>query len=525
MKKIWNVLLLLLVVGAGCKDDWDNYYGEEEDDRSAGAKISLWEALQLKPEYSKFAELMKETGMDKEAGSERVLTLWVPANRFITDEIMTLDSVDKRRFVLNHMNTLALYKTKLATKYEIETLAGKYVQIAGSGNNTTIEKLKITKFDQVCTNGVMHEIAGVMMPLKNVMEYLLECGDDYSIFRDSLLAYNDTVFRPDLSYAIGVNEVGQTLYDSVFDINNTLLKSVDFADEKYSSTLFLPSNEVIGEMIGELNVFYDGLGLKTTHTDTLLAYNFILRASFLGSELTNLSGRKYIYTSGGKTLRLDKQLISTNYDKCSNGVVYKFERAYVPRGLFMSKVDFVVPSLFELPEEQWADYYQLSSRGVLNDEKTGDAGDFSRNLFADSKQPNDVFLSVKAEQGEWVELTILQKTLAGKVEPAKLMPGKYQVKAWGYSWNAANVKVYIDGKLQKYSAKGLEAFRGGTVIPMGQRQQAFGLDDKLQLMCDTVEIGIHPSYNVIRLEAAGSGSMKNSIKVREFLFEPVGENY
>ncbi len=161
----------------------------------------------------------------------------------------------------------------------------------------------------------------------------------------------------------------------------------------------------------------------------------------------------------------------------------------------------------------------------MNDEKTGDAGDFNRNLFADSKQPNDVFLSVKAEQGEWVELTILQKTLAGKVEPAKLMPGKYQVKAWGYSWNAANVKVYIDGKLQKYSAKGLEAFRGGTVIPMGQRQQAFGLDNKLQLMCDTVEIGIHPSYNVIRLEAAGSGSMKNSIKVREFLFEPVGENY
>ena len=122
-------------------------------------------------------------------------------------------------------------------------------------------------------------------------------------------------------------------------------------------------------------------------------------------------------------------------------MVYKFERAYVPRGQFMSKVDFVVPSLFELPEEQWADYYQLSSRGTLNDEKTGDAGDFNRNLFDDSKQPNDVFLSVKAEQGEWVELTILQKTLAGKVEPAKLMPGKYQVKAWGYSWNAANVKV------------------------------------------------------------------------------------
>lgn len=525
MKKIWYILLLLLVVGAGCKDDWDNYYGEEEDDRSAGAKVSLLEALQLKPRYSKFVQLLKETGLDKQVGSERVLTLWVPTDNYLTEEIMSLDSINKRRFVLNHMNTLALYKTKLATKYEIETLAGKYVQISGLGNNTTIEKLKITQFDQVCSNGVIHEIAGVMMPLKNVMEYLLECGEDFSIYRDSLLAYNDTVFRPDLSYAIGVNEVGQTLYDSVFDITNSLLRNVDFADEKFSSTLFLPSNEVIEDMIGELNTFYSGLGLQATHADTLAAYDFIIKASFLGSELTNLSGRKYIYTSGGKTLRLDKQLISTNYDKCSNGVVYRYEKAYVPRGQFMKKVDFVVPSLFELPEEQWSEYYQLSSGGTLNNNKTGDAGDFKSNLFADSKQPNDHFLSVKAEKGEWVELTILQKTLAGKIEPAKLMPGKYQLKAWGYSWDAANVKVYVDGKSQLYSAKGLDAYRNGLVIPMGQRSQAFGMEAGLQIMCDTVEIGIHPNHNVIRLESAGSGQMKNSIKVREILFEPVGENY
>lgn len=44
MKNIWKILLLLLVVNVGCKDHWDDFYGEEEDERSAGAKITILEA-------------------------------------------------------------------------------------------------------------------------------------------------------------------------------------------------------------------------------------------------------------------------------------------------------------------------------------------------------------------------------------------------------------------------------------------------------------------------------------------------
>ena len=50
MKNIWKILLLLLVVSAGCKDHWDDFYGEEEDERNAGAKITIFEALQEEPE-------------------------------------------------------------------------------------------------------------------------------------------------------------------------------------------------------------------------------------------------------------------------------------------------------------------------------------------------------------------------------------------------------------------------------------------------------------------------------------------
>ena len=277
MRNIWKILLLLTVVSTGCKDNWDEYYGEEEDERMAGAKITILEALQQDPEhYSKFLQLLQETGLDRELNSERVVTVWVPENNYVTSEAMGLDSVDKRRFVLNHINNLALYKTKLTSKNEVKTLAEKYVQISGYGNNFTVEKIKVSSLDNICKNGVYHLISGLLTPTKNLMEYIIECGPDYSIYRDSLFAYNDTVFRPDLSFALGVDEVGQTIYDSVFDITNKLLGDVDFKSEKDSYTLLLPSNAVINDMIKELYDYLDYLGLKMTHTDTLACFQFIM---------------------------------------------------------------------------------------------------------------------------------------------------------------------------------------------------------------------------------------------------------
>lgn len=532
MRKIWNILLLLLVVAAGCKDDWDNYYGEGEDERIAGANQTIWEALQDKPEYSKFVRLLKETGIDQMVNSKQVLTLWLPADESIPEEIMTQDSVDKRRFVLNHLNSLALYKTKLSSKEEIATLAKKYVKVAGSGNNFTVEKVKVTECDKfLCNNGVVHVIGGMLKPLKNIMEYILESGEEYSIYRDSLLAYNDTVFRPDLSYAIGVNEVGQTIYDSVFDIHNLLLKSVDFQDEKEEATLLLPSNAVIQDMMEDMKIYFDALGVEMTRKDTLACFDFIMKASYSGSAWTTLPSRSF-YSGGGKLLKLDKQLISTNYEQCSNGVVYKFEKAYVPRGQFMNTVDFYTLNMFDLPEEEWSKYYQLSYGGTLNNKETHDGANSTDNIFSDNNNAGWKFLSVKAEKGEWVELVLLKKNVLGEIETAKLMPGKYKLTGKGYSWNAANVKIYLNGQSLIYNDPDpqldgtAKSYCHTAIFPMGSRGHAFQYEhDNYKMMCDTIEVGVSPGNDIIRLESNGDGSQGSIIRIRALKFEPVGDNY
>lgn len=505
-----------MVVSAGCKDNWDNYYGEEDDARSAGAKITLWEALKLEPEkYSKFIKLLEETGMARELNSERVLTVWVPTDNYITGDMMNLDSIDKRRFVQNHITPLALYKTKLSTKNEVETLAGKYLNISGGGSQFTVENVKVNSLDHACTNGVYHEIGGALTPLKNIMEFIMEAGPEYSIFRDSLLAYNDTVFRPDLSFPLGVDEVGQTIYDSVFDITNNLLTLTDFRNERDDATLLLASNDVIEDMLTEMNTYLGDLGITMNRTDTLACFKFLMQGSFFRYSIPNFYGIKRIYSGGGQEIRPDKQLISTNYTKCSNGLVYLFEKMYIPRGPLMRKVSHVTVDMFQLPEDQWANFYKISYGGTISNVQ--DNSGETNGIFIDANASDRKFISVKAEAGEWVEFSLLQKNIKAQIEPAKLIPGKYMLSGWFYGYQGAHVKIYLNGApLTWYKDK-------STTFPTGGNAEFdYGA---IRKMCDTVYVTPHQGPDVLRLEATGAGSKANCIRVKEFLFEPVGDNY
>lgn len=507
---IWIGVLFCTIFLGACQDKWDNFYGSDEDERSAEATLNMYQMLQQYPKrYSKFVELLDKTGLDAYLKSNRVLTLWAPHNSFITNEMMEQDSSGLRRFVLNHMNSLAIYKTKLASKYELQTLAGKYIAISRSGNDFKVEKMPVTRLDIACTNGVIHEIGGVLAPLKNLMEYLNECGTDYTVFTDSLWAYNDTIFRPDLSFALGVNEVGQTIYDSVFVINNKLLGNDFLSDERRSITLFLPSNEVIGDMIQETRDYYEAIGREFTHNDSLSCFAWLMRGTFFGGAYENLSGYKQLNGIGGSLVRFDKQIVQTDFERCSNGVVYLYERCYMPRTKLLQTLDFVPTNMFELPQEEWSKYYTLWNGGTLS--KAG-------NIYVNGSYKDYPLLSVGSQSGDWIDLRTLSKNASGEIVEAKMMPGKYKLTGRLYGWDMANLKLYINGEKQLYSPKKTEQFPTST--------STFFIGKDLIRMVDTVVISEQQGYGMltIRLEHDGTKNGK-TIKVNTLRFEPVGDNY
>src|SRR5699024_8740377 len=141
--------------------------------------------------------------------------------------------------------------------------------------------------NQFCQNGVVHEINELMIPEQSIAEYLNGLPDDFSIIRDSIFALNDTLFDPVNSIPTGVDKTGNTLYDSVFVIENPLFEEADIASEFSQVTLLLPRNTVIEAAYKNLKSQYDQFGKPFTYADTMVAINWIRDAVLYDRVIKN----------------------------------------------------------------------------------------------------------------------------------------------------------------------------------------------------------------------------------------------
>src|SRR5690606_20503739 len=158
-------------------------------------------------------------------------------------------------------------------------------------------------------NGVVHELDKLMKPSQSIYDYLHNLGDDYSIIRDSVFALNDTIFDVANSIPIGVDPTGNTLYDSVFVIQNPIFEKADFRSEFSQVTMMLPSNDVIEQCFEDLSELYGQFGKAFVREDSLKAYNWIRDAVFFGSVIENYGAETDLVSAGGKLWRTTVQKV------------------------------------------------------------------------------------------------------------------------------------------------------------------------------------------------------------------------
>lgn len=94
-------------------------------------------------------------------------------------------------------------------------------------------------------NGVIHVIDEMMAARINLYEYIKQLPDEYSIYRDSIMAYSVELFDESKSTPIGVDKTGNTIYDSVFVVYNPLFDTVEINSEFKQFTCFIPDNNVM----------------------------------------------------------------------------------------------------------------------------------------------------------------------------------------------------------------------------------------------------------------------------------------
>ncbi len=327
----------MVLLFSSCNEKWADYYSGASG-KETQLDITIVEYLQAHPEYSKFYDMLKSTGLDKELTKDQQLTIWVVNN----------DSMDASGILPNdtlrmeyHMNYLPFLLADLKPGVRIRSLNGIYFQIGEKDNKLYANNSEITKSTRL-KNGVVHELSSLMKSRINMYDYLKNLGDDYSIIRDTIFKYNVEKFDKANSAPIGVDKTGNTVYDSIFYVYNPLFATVPFNSEFQQFTVFLPSNSVINNCFNTLQSTYKSMGKVVAQSDSLLAFKWIKEAMFYNGAITDFSA-KDITSAFGRIWRTTvQQLDLANPESMSNGILYKMNLVKIPNNVIITRIKSLV---------------------------------------------------------------------------------------------------------------------------------------------------------------------------------------
>lgn len=434
MKKLIIVAVLAMSVFiTSCKDEWDNHYSQEQGEASSVSELGLYDFLKNQPEYSQFIQLMDETGVGKELAKNQVLTAWVVSNEHMPADYNGYTPEEKIRLAKQHINYMALYSPKLQAGKTIKSMAGKNLSFTQQGEGLALDGQAIVKPNQLCANGVAHEIDGLMIPRDNIYERIVKAGDEYSIFRDSILVKSDTVFDEKNSFPLGVDEFGNTVYDSVFVISNPYFNKGDFRYENGSYTLFMPSNEQLQGALNDIINLYDG---DVTVEEKTLFFDWIMTSALYKGNITYAPGQTY-ESLWNKVWMTDKQLVEPTPYVASNGLVYTVTHLHIPRNLLLQDITFELTDCWnKLSTDDRNKYFVMENVTTYKDWLWN-----KLNFFTCSHTPwND-------DKVMTLEVMVMDKDRFGKPKPARLFTGSYRMEQSYRSYALEPLDIYANGEL------------------------------------------------------------------------------
>lgn len=365
------------------KDYFKNIETTVNSDELVVVDMSSEEYLSKEPEYSSINELFKSHGIFTALEQKNQLsTMLVVENSDFQAPAGKEAEIDNA--VKAHVSDIAVSPANLKTEgnnMRIMMWHGKYInvdlddaarnegKIAGHIMFGTSAVKKVVKTN----SGYIYVLSSLLNIPKSIYDYITNLDDNYSILRDSILASGTKEFDKKNSKPIGVNDEGNTVYDSVFIYKNThfLEKNFDLSSESLTATLLLTSNAVVEEAIADAKVRLQKWGLWD-EWNAERQYNFeytmrhwIMDAAFFDKKLTpetlqNKDEENDMLTSiFSKYWKTSVQQINPTPIELSNGIAYQVTRLHIPNNVLIwrLKEDF---SIYEFcSAEQKESFFQM----------------------------------------------------------------------------------------------------------------------------------------------------------------------
>jgi hypothetical protein len=376
MNTLNKILFLCLTVAltTACselKDD-DYYKNSKTDILNNELKIvneSSLDYLNSRSDLSKMTTFLKDDSIfDKLEVKGQLHTLLVVNNdNFTEPEAKNADYIAK-----SHVSDIAMSPANLTNGTRILMWHGKYINVDIDSlgeegyiidhvnfNNAAVKEVIKTN------DGYIYVISSMINTPESLYDYINDLDDNYSKFKKLVLESGSKVFDKTNSKAIGINDQGNTVYDSVFIYKSSFFdsKSFDLSSESLTATMLLFSDDVINQAMKVADSTLTSWNM-TRNQDTLRRW--ILKVAFFNKKYTS----SQIQTKDTTDLssiyecqwRTNAQFVdAANPISLSNATVYKVTKLRFPKNLLMYRLKDYFYYYESCTEEQKTNYFDVSN--------------------------------------------------------------------------------------------------------------------------------------------------------------------
>ena len=370
---------------------------------------------------------------------------------------------EKTEFITrSHISDISISPANLEDGTRLMMWHGKYVNVSIDEmgkegnivdhilfNNGAVKEVIKT------TTGYVYVISEMIETPTSLYDFINDLPDEYSIFREMVLASGGKEFDRTNSKAIGINDQGNTVYDSIFIYRNTFFEAVNFDmnSESLTATLLLPSNEVINQALDDAHQRL--ASWEMVRSDSIMK-DWILKSSFYSKryspadlQTTEVNDVKSIF---GTQWRTNVQQVDVSDPmELSNGIVYKVRKLHLPNNLLMYRLKDYFYYYENCTDEQKENYFK---RVNLNFKECATevaawsplpgVWPYHENRVIRFDKPSDI----ADADGFQLDFTPVKLNADGTVRPYLFPPGAYRF-AMGSVQNQSlgiTVSILIDGQ-------------------------------------------------------------------------------
>lgn len=338
----------LLIVTSCQQEEWDNYYKGPETSNE-----KMWDIVKQNPDFSKFVELMHENSLDTIFDKEQSFTLFIPNNASF--DSFSLGNLTMDKVLGYHILKTVFIPSNINGSRKLQTFFNKYVLVEEIENKYYFNGNLISNPSSLFKDGMYYELSVVATPKPTLYEYM---NFYIPVFKQYIEGQDSIGFNPFLSFPIGFNDEGNTVYDSVFTSINLFERdyfpvSMESRDESATFILFTQEqyNQALDEMALNLgSMFTDRNDIPQAWQSEVLMPYFIKYGVFRDplqySDLNKPSLRNI--------REEDVKINIANIDPesrfiCSNGVVFNYRNLVVPPELYLETMRLEGEDLVTLP--------------------------------------------------------------------------------------------------------------------------------------------------------------------------------